>query len=153
MDHHAGSRQEPTPHDLYGVVLHHEHRLLRDAAGVEDLLRWRDRLVAELTRAESTYARVMSSASGTVMPADGALPYAVFLDRWARIVGETIHRLQRLGVVASQQTPEDLATAILAAVQGGVLLARVTDDVRALQNALRLPFEQLVLYRSEHGSD
>lgn len=153
MDHDARFRQEATADDLYGVVLHHEHRLLRAAAGVDDLFRWRDRLVAELTRPESTYARVMLPASGTAMRPDDAMPYAVFLDRWARIVEETIHRLQRLGAVAKQQPPEDLATAILAAIHGGVLLARVTDDVRALQNALRLPFEQLALHRGENRSD
>lgn len=35
----------------------------------------------------------------------------------------------------------------------GGLLARVTDDVRALRNAVRLSFEQLVLHKSERGPD
>lgn len=54
----------------------------------------------------------------TVMHPDDALPYAIFLDRWARIVAETIQRLQRVGAVTKHHTPEDLATATLAPFTG-----------------------------------
>lgn len=152
MDREAGSSWDSrTADELYGAILRDEHHLLRTAAGIDDLYRWRDRLVAELARSGSMYARAVSTTPGTAWQPHEASPYAEFLDRWARMVAETIRRLQRFGAVAERHDPDDLATAILAAVHGGVLLARVTDDIATLRNALRPPFDQLVLHQMENG--
>lgn len=136
-------RETAADDHVYAAVLHHERQHLGRAAGVGDLYRWRDRLATELVRPESPYARAVVPPSSTARRPHDAARYAAFLDRWSTLVAEAIRRLQRGGALASRQSAEDLATAILAAIHGGVLLARVTDDARALCNALRLPFNQL----------
>ena len=134
--------RQGTSDDIYRAVLNREYQELRRVAGVDDLYRWRDRLVVQLARPESEYARAMTpSCRAAGHPGD--MQYAVFLRRWSKIIGEAIQRLQCQGRVATQQPPASLATAILAAVRGGVLLARVTDDADTLRNALCLAFDQL----------
>lgn len=154
VDNEAVSRANTADDaDVYGAVLNHEHQHLRRAAGVRDLYRWRDRLIAELVRSESPYARALVPTSSMGGRPHDTARYAAFLDRWSTIVAETIQRLQQGGAVTSLQAPEELATAILAAIHGGVLLARVTDDVKALRNALRLPFDQLGPQEPQTGTE
>src|SRR3954454_2047075 len=141
--HDEAVARQGTSDDIYGAVLKREYQELRRVAGVEDLYRWRDRLVADLARPESEYARAMIPSSRAAGRHPGSMQYAVFLRRWSKIIDDAIQRLQCQGTVTTQQSARNLATAILAAVRGGVLLARVTDDADTLRDALFLAFEQL----------
>jgi hypothetical protein len=144
VDRDVSSVWETTDKDIiYRALLQHEDQQLRCVVGSDDLCRWRDRLVRELGRPDSAYARAMTSPSSMTAQAQDAMQYAVFLERWKTIITDTIRRLQRQQSVIDDHTPEELATAILAAVHGGVLLTRVTKNADTLRNALNLPFDHL----------
>lgn len=57
-------------------------------------------------------------------------------DRWQAPLSAGIGSLQEAGVLGVEQTREQLAEAIMAALQGGLLLAQVRRDPRALRHAL-----------------
>lgn len=152
----VGRDGQPRPSDqddVYRAVLDQEHRQLRQVDQVDDLHRWRDRLVTALARPESPYARALTGSSPTADDRHGPMTHAAFLSRWHTLLEEAIHRLQDRGEIAGRQPPGHLATAIVAAVHGGLLLARVTGDAGKLRNALRLPFDQFCLGRNASGSD
>jgi hypothetical protein len=151
MHGETAPRRDTTSDDAYEAVLLREWRNLSGVAAVCDLYRWRDELLAELVRPESPYARVIARSLGTGKGPQHSPRHADFLDRWSGIVTRTIQRLQRSGAVTSRQLPSDLAAAILAAIHGGVLLARVTNDEEVLRDALQLPFDQLCARQRRPG--
>ena len=138
----VSARRAIAQDDVYDAVLQAERQNLSRVIELDDLYAWREQLIAELLRPHSSYAQAMEPTSGVWQrPRDPEL-YAHFLDRWSAMVADTIRRLQCHGFAKGAQ-PKDMATAILAAIHGGVLLARVSDDAQPLRNALRLPFERL----------
>jgi hypothetical protein len=128
--------------DVYDTVLQAERRHLSRVTELDDFSAWREQLIAELLRPRSSYARAMELTSDASPQPRNPERYAHFLGQWSAMVADTIRRLQRSGV-AQDAEPEDIATAILAAIHGGVLLARVSDDSQPLRHALRLSFEHL----------
>ena len=67
---------------------------------------------------------------------DAAQALAEGFGRWRTALAEGLRRVQRAGELAPGADPDALATALLAAYQGGVLLAAATGDRRVLRHAL-----------------
>lgn len=55
---------------------------------------------------------------------------------WELLLAGGITRVRDSGELAADADPERLATGLMAALQGGLLLARTTRDVRRLEVAL-----------------
>lgn len=143
-----GARRSPltastsTPHDEpYRSALCRDRHELADVEGLADLYRWCDRLVAELVSPDSAHAKAMSPAISRANAHEP--PRAAFLDEWTTLVEGTVGRLQCQGTIASTRAPANVATALLAGIQGGMLLARVTRDTETLRDAIKFPLEQL----------
>jgi hypothetical protein len=56
--------------------------------------------------------------------------------RWATAIQDGMRSLHSQGRLAAGVDPDDLAITVLAALQGGLLLAQVHRDVRPLQTTL-----------------
>jgi len=56
--------------------------------------------------------------------------------RWRGALADALHRVQESGELADGVDPDTAAAALLAAYQGGVLLASGTGDLEALRLAL-----------------
>jgi len=143
-----GARRSPptastsTPHDEpYRSALCRDGHELADVEGLADLYRWCDRLVDELGCPDSAHAKAMSPAASGANTHEP--PRVAFLDEWTTLVEATVGRLQCQGTIASTRAPANVATALLAGIQGGMLIARVTRDAEILRDAIRFPLDQL----------
>ena len=92
--------------------------LLNAVGSVRDLVDWRD----ELVRLERLR--------------DGALRGLEGFPVWESLLAAGITRAQDNGALAPDADPDRLATGVMAALRGGLLLARTTRDVGQLETAL-----------------
>lgn len=56
--------------------------------------------------------------------------------RWEASIASGLHAMQSQGELAPDASPDDLALAVLAAAQGGILLAQIHRETRPLEVAL-----------------
>jgi AcrR family transcriptional regulator len=97
---------------------------------------WRD-VVVEKYRAQGD-ACPLSALTQQLVPGDSAIKpiIAELLGEWHALLAHGVQRAQAEGLVSSAVEPEQLASTILAAVQGGVVLMQATGSVAHLEQAL-----------------
>ncbi len=117
------------------TIVRHQARVLRSPNGVEA---WRKFVIAAAKRTEAKGGCPLGSLGGQLAESDPearALIAAGF-DQWAAVIGDALRSLQADGNIPSDIDPDDLATTLLATLQGGLLLAQVHRST--------LPFETAV---------
>ncbi|MBB5790310.1 TetR/AcrR family transcriptional regulator [Jiangella mangrovi] len=63
--------------------------------------------------------------------------------QWRLIFRDSLARLQRLGRLSNDADPEQLANLLLAAFQGGMLLAQIAREISPLRDALRAAIDHV----------
>jgi TetR/AcrR family transcriptional repressor of nem operon len=69
--------------------------------------------------------------------------------RWEAPLARGLQKMQARGDLVVEADPARLATAVIAAMQGGMLLARVRGDITPLQDALEAAVAQLHRWRGD----
>jgi AcrR family transcriptional regulator len=124
-------------HQAQGVLDGQEPEI-SNLDSLESLRAWRNRLVASQRRARCIGGCPLGTLSGEVaktMP-DGRLGLAEGFNRWETAIRHGLSAMHRRGELVESADPERLATATLAAVQGGLLLTQVTRKTAPLEAAL-----------------
>lgn len=126
------------------VIEHQRDVVLAEQRLVEEpidtltaLQRWRYRTIAVHRRHGFTRPCPLGRLAGELAGDDAARPAldAAF-DEWRAQLAAGLRRMLEEGRLRPDADPAELASALLAAVQGGLLLASVTRDARPLQSAL-----------------
>lgn len=105
---------------------------------VPALRAWRDVLVAVRRRNRCRGGCPIGSLASELADADPGAR-AELLDafgRWESCIRDGLRAMHARGDLPPAANPDDLATALLAAVQGGILLSKVHRDPRPLEVAL-----------------
>lgn len=104
-------------------------------AGVHDrerLAEWRQGLVDQAMACRSPYAQALRHDGD---PQDRA----TFVDRWGELIAATLERITRSRAqVRAEINTRQAATSIIAALYGGSLLSRVSEDAAPLQASLNI---------------
>ncbi len=121
-------------HQAEAIVGHTE----RAGLGTIDGLRaWRDMVITEARSGDGQGGCPLGSLGSQLAesdPAARALVAAGF-GRWSATLSDGLRALQAAGHLAGLD-PDDLAVTLLAALQGGLLLAQVQRDTRPLETAV-----------------
>jgi TetR/AcrR family transcriptional regulator, transcriptional repressor for nem operon len=99
---------------------------------------WRDAMIAEVKNSEGKGGCPLGSLAGQLAETDEqarALLAAGFR-QWSAVISEQLRHLHDTGHLPGGTDPEDLAVTLLAALQGGLLLAQVQRDTRPLETAI-----------------
>lgn len=118
------------------------------------LRRWRDALVASNALHEGRYGCPLGSLANEVSDQD-AVARAKLRDlfaAWQELFEDLIARFQRKGIIPPDADAAQLATAFVAAVQGGYLLAQTSRDVTPMASAIDVAIAHLQLLAGRRAS-
>lgn len=119
-------------------LLSAQQQLLGGFRSQRGLKRWRDSEVADTRLRKGAFGCAIGSLAAEL--ADRSEPARLVLAagfaEWESYLEAGLTRMQRRGDLLAAADPAVLATAIMAALQGGLLLAQTNQDVRPLEIAL-----------------
>ena len=133
----------PDKNDLVQAVIDYQadtivkrnRHALGSANGVEA---WRKMVITAARRTQAIGGCQLGSLGGQLAESDPearALIAAGF-DQWAAAISDGLRSLHAEGKLPSDIDPDDLATTLLATLQGGLLLAQVQRDIRPFETAV-----------------
>ncbi|MFI5099640.1 MAG: TetR/AcrR family transcriptional regulator, partial [Actinomycetes bacterium] len=117
------------------TIVNNNRRALGSAKGVEA---WRNMVITGARRTKGKGGCALGSLGGQLAESDPearALIAAGF-DQWATAISDGLRSLHADGKLPSDIDPDDLATTLLATLQGGLLLAQVQRSTRPLETAV-----------------
>jgi hypothetical protein len=99
---------------------------------------WRNAVIAYYTRVEGVMGCPIGSLTSEVAPLDPILrnDLAAYFRRWAGLLANGVRRLRDHRLVDDGIDPDAIATELLAAVQGGLVLSQVASSLGPLEQAL-----------------
>ena len=117
------------------AIVNRNRHALSSANGVET---WRKMVITAAKRTKAKGGCALGSLVGQLAESDPearALIAAGF-DQWAAAIADGLRTLQGDGQLASGIDPDDLATTLLATLEGGLLLAQVHQSTRPFETAV-----------------
>lgn len=118
---------------------------LSGVKSLEDLRQWRNQII-KLNRAARGVGGcpIGSLASALADRSEEARELLVgTFRRWESQLAQSLEAMQSRGVLSPGAQPADLATAIVSALQGGLLLAQTTRSTRPLELALDMALDHV----------
>ena len=121
--------------------------------GIEGLRAWRDMIVSTQAAADCRGGCPLGSLGNELAELDHAVrcDVAAGYARWEAAISACLTTMRQRGELTSAADPATLATAVLAALQGGLLLAKVERDVRPLATALDVMISLIASFAPAHG--
>lgn len=109
-----------------------------DLGTMEGLRAWRDMVIAAAKSADGMGGCPLGSLGSQLAESDpqARALVAVGFGRWSAAISDGLRALQTAGHLTAGINPGDLAVTLLAALQGGLLLAQVQRDTRPLETAV-----------------
>src|ERR1700757_111660 len=117
------------------TIVNRQRHALSSANGVEA---WRNMVITAARRTKAKGGCQLGSLVGQLAeraPEARALMAAGF-DQWAAAIADGLKSLHADGKLPSDIDPDDLATTLLATLQGGLLLAQVQQSPRPIETAV-----------------
>jgi AcrR family transcriptional regulator len=117
------------------TIVTQQRHALTSANGVEA---WRDMVISEAQRTEGKGGCPLGSLGGQLAESDPEARslIAAGFEQWAAAISDGLRSRHADGKLPSDIDPEDLATTLLATLQGGLLLAQVQRSSRPFETAV-----------------
>jgi len=126
------------------AVLAAQQPQLGHVDSIAGLRRWRDLVVALQRRRGCVGGCPIGSLASELADADRPRNLlAASFTRWETAFVEGLTAMHTRGELASDARPADLATALMGALQGGLLLAQTTRSTRPLELALDMAIQHI----------
>lgn len=121
-----------------GSIVSTQERALTAVDGLEGLRAWRDLVVQHQRDVDCRGGCPLGSLGSELADSydDARRDVAAGFGRWEEAIGGALRRMHVRGELAADANPDDLATATLAALQGGLLLTQIEKSTRPLETAL-----------------
>ncbi|MFD3402033.1 TetR/AcrR family transcriptional regulator [Kribbella sp. NPDC058693] len=126
-------------------VLEIQHTGLGSLDTIDSLTKWRDLMVGILTEMQCAGGCPLGSLASDLSESDpvARVQLAGAFEQWEGLIRDGLVQMQERGELAAAADPADLAVAMLAAVQGGLLLSQVRRDPAPLRIAVDTMIEHL----------
>jgi TetR/AcrR family transcriptional repressor of nem operon len=112
------------------------------------LVRWRNALIQANALQNGAYGCALGSMASELSDEDeeARTLLADLFKTWEDLIAAGLERMQAKGTLKADADPEQLAIGLMAALQGGYLLANAAHDVRPMEIALDQALEHLKSY-------
>lgn len=129
-------------------VLQGQQQLLRRLSSLRGLERWRDAVVEHNALRNGAYGCPLGSLASELADQDEAARKAIlrYFDTWEGLLKAGLDRMKDTGVLRADADAEELATGLMAALQGGYLLAQTARDVRPMRIALDMAIDHVKVF-------
>lgn len=126
-------------------VLERERGYLQRFKSFRGLVRWRDALVQRNALRNGAYGCALGSLAGELADQDdqARATLAESFVEWEGLLAAGLRRMRDSGVLRPDADPEKLATGLMAALQGGYLLAETTHDIKPMEIALDMALDHV----------
>lgn len=117
------------------------------------LWRWRDALVEQNAVQAGRYGCMLGSLANEIADQDSIAREQLheLFAAWEELFDDLLRRFQKTGLIPQKADASRLATGLLAAVQGGYLLAQTAGDVAPMAAAIDMAVEHLQLLDGERA--
>lgn len=118
------------------------------------LRRWRDALVENNALQDGRYGCPLGSLANEVADQDSIARQKLqdLFSAWQVLFEDLLRRFQKAGVIPQEADVSQLAMGLLAAVQGGYLLAQTSRDVTPMASAIDMTLAHLHLLNSNRDA-
>jgi TetR/AcrR family transcriptional repressor of nem operon len=129
-------------------VLERETQRLGKLSSFSGLTRWRNALIQVNSLQNGAYGCALGSMASELADQDeqARASLAGLFKAWEELLAAGLRRMQANGTLSPDAYPDQLAVGLMAALQGGYLLASTAHDVRPMEIALDLALEHLKSY-------
>jgi TetR/AcrR family transcriptional repressor of nem operon len=119
-------------------VLERERGHLQRLKSFRGLVRWRDALVQRNALRNGAYGCALGSLASEVSDHDALARQALshLFTEWQGLLAGVLRRLQDNGALAPEAPVDQLATGLMAALQGGYMLAQTARDVTPMATSI-----------------
>ncbi|MFF0794287.1 TetR/AcrR family transcriptional regulator [Streptomyces spiralis] len=119
-------------------LLERQHQQLQRLNSLRGLERWRDALIERNALRNGAYGCPLGSLASELADQDEEARKAIsrHFDTWEGLLEAGLERMKDSGVLRADADAGELATSLMAALQGGYLLAQTAQDVKPMRIAL-----------------
>jgi TetR/AcrR family transcriptional repressor of nem operon len=147
--YHHFADKEALVHEVIAVrakeILAREHQRLARLNSFRGLQRWRTALVQASSLRHGAYGCALGSMANELADQDEQARSALAetFAAWETLIADGLRRMQANGSLKPDAEANDLATGLMAALQGGYLLAETAHDVRPMEIALDMALDKV----------
>lgn len=127
---------------------------LKYVRNLRGLRRWRDALVHSNSLRNGAYGCLIGSLAIEIASTNE--PARLILDRafteWQDLMEQSLRRMQSVGVLAPDADVEELATGLIAAVEGGYLLGQIGHNSAPVATSIDIALDRLEVFVVEPSS-
>jgi AcrR family transcriptional regulator len=126
-------------------IMTRETQRLRRFSSFSGLVRWRNALIQANALHNGAYGCALGSMASELSDQDeqARTLLAGLFKTWEELIAAGLERMQAKGALKPDADPGQLAIGLMAALQGGYLLANTAHDVRPMQIAIDQALEHL----------
>jgi len=127
------------------TILRREEQRLRRLKSFNGLVRWRTALVQQNALQDGAYGCILGSLANELADQNeqARSMMAETFATWETLIAAGLKRMQDNGTLQADADPATLATGLLAALQGGYLLAQTAKDVAPMEVALDMALDHI----------
>lgn len=133
------------------ALLAQQRRRLEKVDSLRGFELWRDDVVERNALRDGAYGCPLGSVANEIADHDEDTRRAIatHFEEWLQLIVEAIDRLKTRGVLRADADSRALASGLLAALQGGYLLAKTARDVNLMRVAVDMALAQIRAFSAE----
>jgi len=127
------------------TILRREEQRLHRLKSFSGLVRWRTALIQQNALQDGAYGCVLGSLANELsdQSEQARTTLAETFATWEALIAAGLKRMKDSGALRADADPDALATGLLAALQGGYLLAQTAKSVAPMQVALDMALDYI----------
>jgi TetR/AcrR family transcriptional repressor of nem operon len=126
-------------------ILTREQQRLQRLSSFRGLIRWRNALIEVNSLQHGAYGCALGSLASELSDQDeqARTALAATFASWEKLIADGLRRMQSNGSLRPDANPDKLSVGLMAALQGGYLLANTEHDVTPMEIALDMALDHI----------